>query len=317
MKWLMFAAALLVSAAPVCAQTIVRVVVPFAPGGVDAVARILAEQLKTAERSFVVENHGGAGGAIGSAKVAEAAPDGKTILFATLGSHILGPATKDPKSIPYDPSSAFEPIVLIGSVPSLLVARPGLAVGITLGELIALARRAQAEKKPLSYGSAGLGSTMNVAMELLKSAAGVDIAHIQYRGAGPAITDLLGNHVDMLVADVNVLTPKLSTGIRPIALLAAERSKLAKDVPTTTELGYPGVVMENWYGILVPRGVPAPVRAALERDFLQALQEPRVAEKLSAFGMRNSGNSAQFGARLLKEQQEWRAIVNKFGIKVE
>ncbi len=316
MRWRMFVAALLLAAAPVCAQTI-RVIVPFAPGGVDAVARILAEQLKTAERTFVVENYGGAGGMLGSAKVAEAAPDGKTILFATLGTHVLGPATKNPRSIPYDPETAFEPIVLLGSAPSLLVARPGLPAGIGLRELIALAKRAEAEKAPLSYGSAGPGSSMNVAMEVLKSAAGVNITHIQYRGAGPALTDLLGNHIDMLVADLNVLVPRLATGIRPIALLGTERSPLVKDVPTTAEFGFPEVLMENWYGVLVPKGVPEPIRAELERDFLRALQAPQVVEKLSSFGLRNSGNAAQFSARLQKDQAEWRATTRRLGIKVD
>ena len=269
------------------------------------------------QRIVVVENHGGGGGVVGTAKAAEAAPDGRTVLMATLGSHVLSPATKDPRSIPYDPVTAFEPVMLVGSVPSLLVARPSLPAGVTLRELLALAKRAEAEKKPLNYGSAGSGSTMNVAMELLKSAAGVEITHIQYRGAGPAIVDLLGNHLDMLVADVNVLAPRLASGLRPVALLGPERSPLAKDVPTTAELGLPSVVMENWYGMLVPKDVPAPVRAALERDFLQAMQAPQTVERLSPFGLRNSGNAAQFRARLEKDQQQWGALIRKLGIKGE
>ena len=211
----------------------VRIIVPFVPAGpTDINARMVAQKLTEAWGvSFVVENRGGAGGVLGTAKVAEAAADGRTMIMATLGSQVLSPATREARSIPYDPVNALEPVMLIGSVPSLLVARPGMPAGLTLRELIASARKAESEKKPLTFASAGSGSTMHVGMELLKSAAGVDITHIQYRGAGPALVDLLGNHVDMLVADVNVLAPRLASGIRAVALLGPERHALAKDVP--------------------------------------------------------------------------------------
>src|SRR5580700_3039947 len=231
---LFFVAALLL--APAIAEPI-KIVVPFAAGGpVDQLARVLASELgPKLHEDVIVDDRGGAGGAIAGEFVARANPDGKTILLGSLGSFLIGPILKPPAN--YDPVKSFEPVMLVGTVPSLIVVNKELGVS-TLAELIA-----KAKQQKLSYGSAGPGTTMNIAIEMLDNAAGVKITHVPYRGAAPAITDLLGGHVDMLNADLPVLLPLVQAEkVKALALFAAERSPLIPNLPTTTESGLPSVV---------------------------------------------------------------------------
>lgn len=242
----LFMSSFLVS--PVSAET-VKIVVPFAAGGpVDQLARILASELgPQLGATVIVENRGGAGGALGSEAVARAAPDGNTMLLASLGSQVLSPILKPPAS--YDAVKSFEPVMLVGVVPSLLVASLQLEAP-TLQDVIA-----KAKQRKLVYASAGPGTTMNIAVEMFNAAAGIKIAHVPYRGAAPALNDLMGGHVDALNADLPVLLPLVKSGkVKALALFATERSPLLPDLPTTAELGLPSVVMENWYGIFLPAG---------------------------------------------------------------
>src|SRR5215471_14187471 len=219
-----------------CVADTIRIVVPFAAGGpVDQLARVLASELgPKLDANVIVEDRGGAGGALGSEMVARAAPDGNTMLLASLGSQVLSPLLKPPTT--YDPIKGFEPVMLVGLVPSLLVSSPKLDVA-TLKDLIA-----KAKQEKLVYGSAGPGTTMNIAVEMFNAAAGIKITHVPYRGAAPAINDLLGGHVDMLNADLPVLLPLVKAGtVTPIALFASERTPLLPDLPTTKELGLPSV----------------------------------------------------------------------------
>ena len=198
---------------------------PFAAGGpVDQLARVLASELgpKLGE-DVIVDDRGGAGGAIACEFVARANPDGKTILLASLGAFVIGPILKPPAN--YDPVKSFEPVMLVGSVPSLVVVNPKSGIS-TLAELIAKAKQQQ-----LSYGSAGPGTTMNIALEMLNKAAGVKITHVPYRGAAPAITDLLGGHIDTMNADLPVLLPLVKAGtVKALALFAPERTPLLPDL---------------------------------------------------------------------------------------
>jgi len=207
-------AALLLLTAPALADTI-KIVVPFAAGGpVDQLARILANGLgPKLNANVIVDDRGGAGGAIASEFVAHALPDGKTLLLASLGSQVLSPILKPPTA--YDPVKSFEPVMLVGVVPSLLVVNKDLGIA-SLPQLI---NRAKTQK--LTYGSAGPGTTMNIAVEMLNAAAEVKITHVPYRGAAPAINDLLGGHVDMLNADLPVLLPLVKAGsVKALALFA-------------------------------------------------------------------------------------------------
>jgi tripartite-type tricarboxylate transporter receptor subunit TctC len=297
--------------APGIADT-VKVVVPFAAGGpVDQLARILAAELASVlGDNVIVENRGGAGGALGSEMVARSAPDGSTILLASLGSQVLSPLLKPPTT--YNPIKAFAPVMLVGSVPSLLVTNPKLDVS-TLNDLIARAKRDK-----LVYGSAGPGTTMNIALEMFNFAAGTKIAHVPYRGAAPAINDLLGGHVDVLNADLPVLLPLVKAGsVKALALFATERSPLLPDLPTTAEMGLPSVVMENWYGVFLPAGAPPETREKLEKALISVVEMPSIKERFLANGMHGTLGSKAFEVQLTKEFAYWPDMIKKLGITAE
>ncbi len=304
-------AATVMLAAPASADT-VKIIVPFAAGGpVDQLARILAAELgPKLGATVIVEDRGGAGGALGSEAVARAAPDGKTMLLASLGSQVLSPILKPPNG--YDPVKGFEPVMLVGAVPSLLVAGPQPDV-TSLKDLIA-----KAKKQTLSYGSAGPGTTMNIAVEMFNSAAGIKITHVPYRGAAPAINDLIGGHLDTLNADLPVLLPMVKASkVKALALFASERSPLLPDLPTTAEFGLPSVVMENWYGVFLPAGTPAAERAKLEKALFAVVETPSVKERFAASGMHGTLGSKAFEARLAKEFAYWPDTIKKLGITSE
>ncbi len=305
-------AASLLLVTPVFAET-VKIVVPFAAGGpVDQLARVLAHELgPQLNADVIVENKGGAGGALGSETVARAAPDGRTLLLASLGSQVISPVLKPPGG--YDPVKGFEPVMLVGSVSTLLVVSPKLGVS-SLKELIDKAKSGQ----KMTYGSAGPGTTMNIAGELLNAATGLKISHVPYRGAAPALNDLLGGHVDMLNADMPVLLPMIkANSIKAVALFGPARSPLLPEIPTTAELGLPDVVMENWYGIFLPAGTPKDVQEKLEKALFKVVDLPAVKERFVANGMHDTLGSAAFKTRLAKEFPYWQDTIKKLGITAE
>jgi len=307
-----FYAAAVLFAAPASAET-VKIIVPFAAGGpVDQLARILAHELTPLlGADVIVEDKGGAGGAIGSETVARATPDGRTMLLASLGSQVISPALRPPGG--YDPVNSFDPVMVVGLVPTLLVIGPKSGAS-DLKELIAKAKGGQA----MAYGSAGPGTTMNIAGELLNSAAGLQVAHVPYRGAAPALSDLMGGQIDMLNADFPVLLPLVKAGkVKALALYGAERSPLLPDVPTTAELGLPDVVMENWYGIFLPAGTSAAVHDKLEKALFAVVALPAVKERFATQGMHGTLGSVAFKARLAKEFPYWQSTIAKLGIKAE
>jgi tripartite-type tricarboxylate transporter receptor subunit TctC len=298
-------------ATPGLADT-VKIVVPFAAGGpIDQLARILAAELgPKLGADVIVDDRGGAGGAIGSEYVAHATSDGMTMLLASLGSQVLSPILKAPAT--YDPVNSFEPVMLVASLSSLLVVSQKLGVA-SMQELIA-----KAKQEKLTYGSAGPGTTMNIAVEMLNAAAGVKITHVPYRGAAPAINDLLGGHVDMLNADLPVLLPLVQAGsVKALALFATERSPLLPDLPTTKELGLPSVVMESWYGIFLPAGTPPQVRDRLEQALFAVVATPSIRQRFAQNGMHGTLGHEAFAARLGKEFADWPEKIAKLGITGE
>jgi len=312
MKRLLAAALLLASALPVIAADPIKLVVPFAAGGpVDLIARTIAGGLPARlNAEVIIENRGGGGGVIATELVAKSAPDGHTLLQASLGSQVLSAALRP--QLNYDPIKSFTPIVLVGVVPSLLVVSSRSKIG-SVADLLA-----QAKQKTLSYGSAGPGTTMNIAAELFNSIAGIKTTHVPYRGAGPALNDLLGGHLDIIIADTPVLVPLVNTNaVRPLALFAVERSPLIPDVATTGQLGFPEVVMENWYGVLAPAGLAPPLRAGLEKAILDVLASPDVKERLAAGGLQGTRGSEGFKARLASDVAYWGPAVKKLGISAE
>jgi tripartite-type tricarboxylate transporter receptor subunit TctC len=305
------AVASLLMGAPARADTI-KIVVPFAAGGpVDQLARLLASELgPKLNANVIVDDRGGAGGAIASEYVAHAAPDGNTVFLASLGSQVLSPILKPPTA--YDPVKSFEPVMLVGVVPSLLVVNKDLGVA-SLPQLI---NKAKVQK--LTYGSAGPGTTMNIALEMFNEAAGVKITHVPYRGAAPAINDLLGGHVDMLDADLPVLLPLVQAGsVKALALFAEQRSPLLPDLPTTAEFGLPSVVMENWYGVFLPAGTPPQARDKLEQALFAVIAIPAIKQRMADNGMGGRLGHEAFAERLAKEFATWPDTIHKLGITGE
>ena len=299
-------------ATPAAADT-VKIVVPFPAGGpVDMVARLLAQELGPRLKSdVVVENRGGAGGAIAGEAVARAPADGKTLYLASHGSFVINAVLRPPTA--YDPLKAFTPIALVGAAPSLFIVRADFPAK-DLAEFVA---RAKQDTK-MSYASAGAGTTMHIAGELLNAAAGIKLAHVPYRGAAPAINDLLGGHVDIMNADLPVLLPQVTSGkARAMALAAPERTPLLPDLKTTAEFGYPSVQMENWYGLFAPAGLSPQMQATLEQAVLEIVKVPVVAERLSAGGIRGTLDGKAFRARLDREFAYWGPELKKLGITAE
>ena len=294
------------------AQTI-KVVVPFAAGGpVDTLARLItsdmAPRLKT---DIVVENRGGAGGVLATEQVARAPADGKTLLFASSGSHVISAALRSGQ-LSYDPVKSFTPIAFAGAVPMLVIVSPDSSVK-TLADLIA-----KAKTDKLSYASAGAGSTMHIIGEVINSEAGIKTTHVPYKGVAPALNDLMGGHIQLLSADLPVLEPLVKGGkLRALALFATERSPLLPDLPTAAELGYPRMLMGNWYAMLAPAGVPADALGSLEKAMLEAMQSPAVAARLAAGGVMGPLDSKGFGKKLADDVGFWGPQVKKLGITLQ
>jgi tripartite-type tricarboxylate transporter receptor subunit TctC len=288
----------------------IKIVVPFAPGGpVDMLARLFASDMQTRLKTdIVVENRGGGGGVIATEQVARAPADGKTLLFASSGSHVIS-AVLRAGQLSYDPVKSFTPIAFAGAVPMLVVV-PADSPIKSLADLIA-----KAKKEKLSYGSAGAGSTMHIIGEVINSEAGIKTTHVPYKGLGPALNDLMGGHIQLLSADLPVLQPLVAGGkLRGLALFAPERSPLLPDLPTSKELGYPGMLMGNWYAMLAPAGAPADTVASLEKAMLEAMKSPTVAERLKAGGVTGPLDSKGFRASLESDVAFWGRQVKKLGI---
>jgi tripartite-type tricarboxylate transporter receptor subunit TctC len=299
------------STAATAADTI-KIIVPFAAGGpVDAAARVLAAAMqRPLGANIVVENRSGAGGVIGADMVARATPDGKTLLVASQGSLIVSGVLQP--HVSYDAAKSFEPIGMMGSVPLMLIANPDLPAK-TFKELLALAK-----KKELTYASAGAGSMMNIAGELMNAETGVSITHIPYRGAAPALNDLIGGQVDLIPADPPVLLPFVqNNSARSLVLFGAKRLSSLPDVPTTVELGYPDLIVENWYGLLAPAGTPADVCDKLEKSFIDAMKSSIVQQHMKAGELSGTLTRQEFKTRIERELAFWRPTIKKLGITVQ
>jgi tripartite-type tricarboxylate transporter receptor subunit TctC len=301
--------ALCVAATPAAAGTI-RIVIPYAPGGaLDPIARILANglgKLRTGD-AIVVENIGGAGGIVGMNTVAKAPPDGRTFLFSPSGNIVISPWLQ---STPYDVTKAFEPIALAGSVKSAMIVRASLGVN-TLAELIALSKKGT----KLTYGSPGIGTSPHISGAILNHAAGINITHVPYRGLGPALNDIVGGHIDAITTSVIGVLPYVQGGTaRALATFDTERSDRLPDVPTTVELGFPDLVMPQWYGLLAPAGLPPDVRGTFEAQVLEVLRSPEVVKQLATSGVADPKGTAELQAILDTEFKRWSALLPKLGI---
>ncbi len=312
-------AAAAAAASPAMAQAYpdqaIRLIIPFPPGGpADLIARLIGARMgEKLGRPMVVESRSGAGGTIGVDAAAKARPDGYTLVLASTGVMVILPHLMP--TMPYDPLRDLAPIGLVLAVPQVLAIAPGLPAN-TVGELVALAR---ARPGTLAYGSAGTGSSLHLAGELFRLRAGIDITHVPYRGAAPAVTDLLAGRIQMLLADVPILLPQVRGGtLRALAVTGRERSDVLPDLPTMAEAGLPGVVSETWYGLLGPAGIPPDRMATLQAALAAALREPETRQALVAQGGRIADmDAAGFAAFIRADHAKWGEIVRTAGIRME
>ncbi len=292
----------------------IRLIVPFPAGGPsDIIARIVGQRMsEITKQPVIIDNRGGQGGVLGTEVLAKAAPDGYTIALSSAGALAISPTME---RVTYDPLKDLQTITLVAKVPEMLVVTPDVPAK-TMAELVALAK---AKPGKLNFASTGPGSMPHLAGELLKLVAKVDIVHVPYRGAAPAINDLLGQQVQMAFLDQPILLPQIKAGgLRPIAIGARERATTLPDVPTTAEVGMPDLLAENWHGMIAPAGTPAPIVAALNRIATEALQDPTVKEKLAIQGATVVGDSPEhFHAFLESEIARWAKVIKDSGVPTE
>lgn len=292
----------------------IRLIVPYPPGGVgDAVARMIAGGWSAAlKQPIVIDNRGGAGSNIGLDAVAKATPDGYTIgLFDT--ALVVNPSLYP--SLTYDAQRDLAPVAVIARGPLVLVVNPAFPAK-DIGELLALAR---AKPGSISYASAGNGTPVHLAAEMLKSAAGIDMVHVPYKGAGPAVTDVLGGQVPVLFAVPGTVLQQINAGkLRPLAITGATRFKLLPTVPTFAESGVQGVDGTIIIGFLVPSKTPKAIVAMLAETLATVLANSEVADKLTNFGLQGVAADPERSARLLADETAlWAKVVKSSGAKVE
>jgi tripartite-type tricarboxylate transporter receptor subunit TctC len=292
----------------------VRMVVPFPPGGLaDSVARPLAARLTTVfGQPFLVDNRPGAGGNLGAEAVAKSEPDGHTLLVGSLGPLAVN-AWLFP-SLPFDPR-AFAPVSLLIETPKVVAVNPSRPWR-GLEELTAAARAAPGR---LSAGSAGNGSSLHIALELYKRAAGVDVIHVPYRGAAAAITDLVGGRLDFVIDNVpNILAQIRAGAVRPLATATEARLPQLPDVPTTAEAGLPALRFGTWFGLVAPPGTPAAVAERLAAAVDAALRDPEIGGRLAEQGaVPGGGTPAEFGRFMEAERAKLEPVIRGSGMRAD
>jgi tripartite-type tricarboxylate transporter receptor subunit TctC len=291
----------------------IRVLVAFPPGGpTDFVGRLIADKMTAALGQRVyIENKPGASGTVGADNIAKADPDGYSLFLTTSGAVTVAPHIM--ASVPYDPLRDFAPIALVTKVTEVFVVTPKLGIK-TVKELVALAK---AKPGAVSFASTGIGSPPHLAQELLDVAGGVQFLHVPYRGAAPALTDLLGGQVQVLAADMPVLIAQIQAGaLVPIGVAADKRDVLLPDVATLAEQGYPNTDASNWYALLAPAKTPPAVIAKINKAVNDALNEPDIRDKLVKSGAVPVGGTPEaLGAFMKSEFEKWGKVVKERGIK--
>ena len=290
----------------------IKLIVPFPAGGPnDIIARIVGQRMsELMKQPVVIDNRGGQGGALGTDAVAKAAPDGYTIGIVNCGALAINQSME---KVAYETLKDLAPVTLVVTVPEMLVVA-GNVPAKNMSELVALAK---AQPGKLNFASTGPGSLPHLAGELLKLTAGIDVVHVPYRGAAPAINDLLAQQVQLTFLDLPAILPHIRSGtLKPIALGTDKRAPTAPDVPTTFELGMPALRIENWYGMIAPAGTPPAIIEALNKLTVTALADPVVKEKLAEQGLTAVGNSpAQFRDYIAAETAKWAKVIKDAGVQ--
>ena len=292
----------------------VRFIVPSAAGGgTDIIARAIS--LKLAEslgQQFVVDNRPGAGQMIGIELAAKSPADGYTILMAA-STLAINPVMY--KKVPYDPVRDFAPITQAATLPNVIVVHPSLQVN-SLAELIAYAKQHPGE---LNFASAGIGTSPQMSIELLKSMAGIDMVHIPDKGTAPGVVDLLAGQVKVMAPNVLTALPHIKSGkLRALAVTSAKRSQALPELPTIAEAGLPGYDSTQWYGVLAPAGTSRDIVSRLHAEIVRALRDPEVGKRLEADGAEAVGNSPEeFAAFIKSETEKWARVAKAAGIRPE
>jgi tripartite-type tricarboxylate transporter receptor subunit TctC len=293
----------------------VRVIVPFAPGGsADTLGRLVAQKLSESfKQTFVVENRGGAGGVIGSELVAKAPPDGYTLVVSGVASHAIAPAMA--KDFPFDPLRDFTHIALFGGPPGVLVVHPGVPAR-DFKEFIALLK---AQPGKLSYGTPGNGTQGHLLAEHLKQVAGVQMTHVPYKGAGPAVADMIAGHIPAGSQTLSTAATQIRAGkLRALAVSSAKRLPDFPDVPTYAELGYPELTATIWFSLSGPAGMPRDIVTRLNAEVRRIMQLPDVRERLRPEGIEAVDLDAQaFTAFVAAELKRWAPVVRAAGARAD
>ena len=289
----------------------IRLIVPFPPGGPnDIIARVVGKRMEEIlKQTIVVDNRSGQGGVLGTDLVAKAAPDGYTVGIASAGALAISPSME---KVAYDTLKDLQPVTLVAKVPEMLVVATSVPAS-NMKELVALAK---AQPGKLNFASSGPGSMPHLAGELFKLTAKIDMTHVPYKGAAPAVNDLLGQQVQMVFLDLPVLLPQINAGkLRPIAVGAPERVPSAPDVPTTAEVGMPDLLSENWYGMVAPAHTSPKIVAILNKAAVEAIKDSEVKEKLANQGAILVGDTPeQFAAYIDSETKKWAMVIKEAGV---
>src|SRR5713101_5095413 len=290
----------------------IKLIVPFPPGGPnDIIARVVGQRMSELTRQpVVIDNRGGQAGVLGTDAVAKSNPDGYTIGIVSASGLAISPTME---KVAYDVAKDFAPITLVVTVPEMLVVAGNVPAN-NMAELVALAK---AQPGKLNFASAGVGGLPHLAGELFKLTAKIDVVHVPYRGATPAINDLLGQQVQMTFLDLPVILPQIKAGtLRPIALGAKERAPTAPDVPTTAEVGMPDLLIENWYGMVAPAATPPAIVATMNRVANEAMSDPSVKEKMADQGLTLAGDSPEhFRGFIDSETKKWANVIKEAGVE--
>jgi tripartite-type tricarboxylate transporter receptor subunit TctC len=294
----------------------VKIIIPFGPGGpTEFIIRLVADRLTAMlGQPFVIENRpGGAGGTVGAKSVAVAEPDGYTLLFSSPGPLVTAAAVY--KNLDYDPIKSFAPIAMLIYAPQMLVVHPALPAR-SVTELVAYAKTNPGK---VTFGSSGFGTQPHILGEMLKLAAGINIVHVPYRGAGQSVTDLLAGQVQMIFETTAILLPHVEGArLRALAVATEARSPLLPEVPTTAESGYPKIIASFWSGLLAPAGTPAAIVERLNAAANEILKSKEAQAGLARLGAEaRIGAPRDFAAFIAAETPRWAAIASETGIKVE
>jgi tripartite-type tricarboxylate transporter receptor subunit TctC len=294
----------------------VRLIVPFPPGGTtDLLARTLAARLsESLGQQVVVENRAGATGNIGADAAAKSAPDGYTLVIGQASNLAINPTLMG-RQLPYDPVKDFAPVTLLASTPNVLVVHPSLPVR-SVRDLVALAK---AKPGTINYATSGNGSPGHFCAELLNKLAGIRMVHIPYKGAGPALIDVVGGHASLYFTSMPSAQPFVPSGrLRVIAQTSVVRSPSMPDLPTVAEAGYPGYDITSWWGVLTPAGVPKDIAGRLHTEIVRIANTAEVKERLNGMGTDVVTNTPeQFAAYIKAEIAKWAKVIKDTGVRLE